>query len=186
LLGRALKELHRINPPASVARCTRFSLEKFTRTAATITHVRPDVTSLAQRLAQLLIAKHREANEAALLHGDLHPKNILLDRERVVLLDLDQAAVGNPAADLGSVIAGLYCNACVGSLAWAEALSLQRAFLTGYGPHDVQSLRWHVAAALLQERALRSVTRVRLDSLAKLPEILATAYAVLNGGLGEN
>jgi Ser/Thr protein kinase RdoA (MazF antagonist) len=144
---------------------------------------------LVQRLSDRLLQRHGAAgeDEPALLHGDVHPKNSLLSNDRVYLLDLDQAAVGNALVDLASVIAGLYCASCVGTLTWGEAVSLRRNLLAGYGPlKDSAALQWHIGAALLTERALRSVTRIRLDNLKKLPDILATAEAVLNGELSEN
>jgi len=39
---------------------------------------------------------------------------------------------------------------------------------------------------LLQERALRAVTRVRTATLQKLNDLLLTAETVLNGGISEN
>jgi aminoglycoside phosphotransferase len=191
-LGRALRELHATTPPASVPQSTRFTPETLTRSAATIGEARPDVAAVVQRLSERLAAQYEtyNADEWMFLHGDLHAKNILLDRERLFLLDLDQAAIGVAAIDLGSVIASLHCDACIGSLTWREASSLRHAFLSGYGPLEgvttVESLRWHVAAALLHERALRGVTRIRPRVLHKLPQLLQIAAAVLNGGIGAN
>ena len=191
-LGKALKMLHRIPPPASLPRSTRFNPEALTQTAATISLARPDVAALVERLAHQLRARHKTlgAGETVFLHGDLHPKNILLDGERLWMLDLDQAMAGPAAVDLGSVIAGFYCDACTGSLTWPQASALRRAFLAGYGRlaerTTRESLRWHTAAALLHERALRAVTRIRTAVLQKLPELLLAAEAVLNGELGED
>ena len=42
-------------------------------------------------------------------------------------------------------------------------------------PPSARSLAWHTAAALLAERALRAVTRVRPDGLERLDEIIAAA-----------
>jgi thiamine kinase-like enzyme len=188
-LGKALKALHSIKTPSSLPHCARFTPEAFAQTAETLTQARPDVASQVQQLAGQLITsgEHSGTGEPVFLHGDVHPKNILLDGERLFLLDLDQAAAGVATVDLGSVIAGLYCNSCTGSLTWREAASLKRALLNGYGPiTSSKALRRHVAAALFQERALRSVSRVRINSLRKLPEILSTAETVLNGGISEN
>ena len=184
-LGEALKILHSITPPSSTPRSTRLTTDGLRQAAVTISQARPEVADLAQRLAGKLIARHDEFSAAkpVLLHGDLHPKNVLLHEERLSLLDLDQAATGAAALDVGSVIAGLYCEVCTGLLTHDDCSSLTNAFLTGYG-FSVDSLRWHVAAALLEERALRTVTRIRFGGLEKLPEILTTAEAVLNGGVG--
>lgn len=181
-LGEALNKLHSITPPSSVPRSTRLTPSGLMQAAATISQARPEVAARVQQLAGKLIACHEEDARAVLLHGDLHPKNALMDDERLFLLDLDQAATGPAALDLGSVIAGLYCEACVTN---GDCSSLIRAFLTGYGLAE-ETLRWYVAAALLEERALRAITRIRFGGLQKLPEILATAEAVLNGGIGAN
>jgi Ser/Thr protein kinase RdoA (MazF antagonist) len=187
--GRALKQLHSTTPPAALPESARFTPEALTRTAATITEARPDVAAVVQRLTNKLVAQHEThgAGERVFLHGDVHPKNFLLAGERLCLLDLDQAALGVAAVDLGSAIAGLHCDACVGSLTWREASLLTRAILAGYGPlKTLESLRWHLAAALLHERALRAVTRIRTPVLQNLPQLLHIAEAVLDGGLSEN
>jgi aminoglycoside phosphotransferase len=191
-LGRALRELHTTAPPSSLPHGARFTPEALMRTAATISEARPDVAPVVQRLTNKLAAQHEvySAGKRVFLHGDVHAKNFLLDRERLCLLDLDQAAFGVAAVDLGSVIAGLHCDACTGLLAWREASSLTRAVLAGYGPFNgtrkLASLRWHVAAALLHERALRAVTRIRTRVLQKLPQLLQIAESVLKGGISEN
>ncbi len=195
-LGRALRELHATAPPPSLRESARFTTKALMRTAATLSEARPDVVPVVQRLTNKLVAQHEiySAGERVFLHGDVHPKNFLLDRGHLWLLDLDQAAFGVAAVDLGSVIAGLHCDACTGLLAWREASSLTRAVLAGYGPlndsrngsRKLASLRWHVAAALLHERALRAVTRIRPRVLRKLPQLLQLAEAVLDGGISEN
>ena len=185
-LGNSLRKLHDIKPPRPAQRSTRLTPEALTQSTAPISQARPDVAGLVRSLSTKLIAQY-EHGEPVFLHGDVHPKNFLLNDDQLFLLDLDQAAVGTAEVDLGSVIAGLYCDACTGIRTWREASTLQRALLTGYGtPQNSHALRWHVAAALLQERALRSVTRVRTATLQKLPELLLTAEAVLNGGISEN
>jgi aminoglycoside phosphotransferase (APT) family kinase protein len=185
-LGKALKRFHEIDLTTSTAPSSRLTPEALTRGGATISAARPDVAEMVQHLTAQLIAQY-EPGRPVFLHGDVHPKNILVNDKNIVLLDLDQVATGIAAADLGSVIAGLYFDACTGSRTWREVSALSRALLSGYdASQQSHALRWHVAAALLQERALRSVTRIRTCGLQKLPEILLTATAVLNGGLREN
>ena len=188
LLGKALNKLHRVSLPPSVPNHSRLTPIGLERAATVIGQVRPDVAPAVQRLTNQLLSQHEKlpVERLVLLHGDVHPKNVVLDRrQRLFLLDLDQAALGPAAVDLGSVIAGLYSDSCLGALFLREASSLKRAFLAGYGPVQA-SLRWHVAAALLEERALRSVSRVRTGGLQKLTEILAMAESVLRGEISEN
>jgi thiamine kinase-like enzyme len=186
-LGKALKTLHHIGSPTSIRSSTRLTPEAIAQAAAVISQARPDAADSVHRLSTQLIAQYEAPRRRVFLHGDVHPKNILLNDDHLFLLDLDQAAIGPPEVDLGSVIAGLYCDACTGSHTARETSLLKCALLNGYdAPQTSRALRWHVAAALLQERALRSVTRVRAANLQKLPEILCAAEAVLNGGVSEN
>lgn len=184
-LGESLRKLHRLNPPATTTKTTRLTPHGLARAAAIIAQAHPKAAEPAQQLADKLIAGYDEIAETnpVLLHGDLHPKNVIVDDERLFLLDLDQAASGAAALDLAGVIAGLHCEACLGLLTDDECSSLITAFVKGYGDNPA-SLCWYVAAALLEERALRAVTRIRFGGLQKLPEILRTAAAVLDGGIG--
>ena len=64
---------------------------------------------------------------------------------------------------------------------------MRSAFLSGYRtlrqlPPE-HSLRWHTAAALVAERAVRAVNRVHLPTLDRLPELLNTADDVLLNGV---
>ncbi|HET6977076.1 MAG TPA: heparinase II/III family protein [Pyrinomonadaceae bacterium] len=181
LLGIALKKLHRITPPDFLSRHRESTPESLLRTAETIGAARPDVSDRAQQLAEALIAAHQTNNSKVLLHGDPHPKNVLLSGQQLSLLDLDQAALGSPMLDVASVIAGIQYDCCIGSISKNQLRTLTEAFLDGYGPVD-DSLRWHVAAALFEERALRTITRVRRDGLRKLPELLDLVLFVPFGG----
>ena len=66
---------------------------------------------------------------------------------------------------------------------------LARCFLDGYATVRTVpaywSVRWHTAAALLTERALRSVNRVRPAGLAHLAELLDEGLALASGDRGE-
>jgi Ser/Thr protein kinase RdoA (MazF antagonist) len=114
----------------------------------------------------------------------VHLKNGLLQGRRVALIDLDQVGLGPAAADLGSALAGLRYHAIVTDEA-ARGQRSQRALLDGYAAlrelPDPAALCWHVAAALLSERALRAVNRIRPGGLAALGAVLADGRAALRG-----
>ena len=102
--------------------------------------------------------------------------------QSATLVDLDQVAGGPAAAELGSAVAGLRYDAVVGALDAGTARSLEHMLLDGYAvtaplPRE-QTLRWYTAAALLAERALRAVNRVRPAGLLRLDEILDEARAI--------
>ena len=101
--------------------------------ASSIGLVRPELAEQASELCDALCTQKKEWNEQSVcLHGDVHPKNGILLEKGVALIDLDQASVGLPAVDLGSLLAALRYERHIGKLTEADECSLANAFLTGY------------------------------------------------------
>jgi aminoglycoside phosphotransferase len=182
-LGNTLAALHRCLLPNSLPRFTRLDADKLGNAATLISRARPDVAEAARRLAFELCSQLPPVDDFVCLHGDVHPKNGIARNEQVTLIDIDQAAAGPAAADLGSLLAALRYNRCVGSISESDESALAESFLSGYRQvhplPDAQSLRWHMAAALLAERALRSVNRIRPEGLLHLRELLSNACEIL-------
>ena len=183
-LGAALGTLHSLPPPAGLRPFVRLAPERQPRAAELIARARPDVAAAAESLAEELRADPPPPVAPVCLHGDVHLKNALLQGRRIALIDLDQVGLGPPAADLGSALAGLRYHALLADDG-ARGARLRQALLDGYAsqrePPDASALRWHVAAALLSERALRAVSRIRPDVLVRLGAVLSEARAVLRG-----
>jgi aminoglycoside phosphotransferase len=180
--GAALATLHSLPVPDGLPRFTRLDAERQAPAADLIGRARPDVAAAAAQLADDLRAAAPAPGEAVVLHGDVHLKNGVCQGRRVALIDLDQAGLGPAAADLGSALAGLRYHHLVGDEV-ARGERVQQALLDGYAEArdlpDPETLRWHVAAALLSERALRAVNRIRPEGLALLGEVLSDARSVL-------
>ncbi len=70
-------------------------------------------STLARRCRRTLdtVSAGPSSELAALVHGDLHDGNVLLDRGRVGLIDLDTAARGDPMNDIGNLGAQLLLRA---------------------------------------------------------------------------
>lgn len=186
-LGAALAALHSLPIPDDLPKFRRLDLDRLQKVAGVIALARPDVAALANRVAEKL----RERRDASpdpdvCLHGDVHPKNGILQHASMALIDLDQAGTGPAAADLGSLLAALRYSRCVGALSPSDERDLAGAFLAGYREArelpGQNTLRWHMAAALLAERALRSVSRIRLDGLHHLDELLMDSWRLLTDG----
>ena len=185
-LGRALACLHRLPAPAHLPEFPRFTNSHMQLAASSIGLVRPDLAQQALELCDALCAQKIELSEASVcLHGDVHPKNGILLDKGIALIDLDQASLGPPAADLGSLLAALRYERYIGLLTETGERALAEAFLCGY--HQIsmlpepESLRWHTAAAMFAERSFRSVSRIRLPGLQCLPELLVDAQSLLAG-----
>jgi aminoglycoside phosphotransferase (APT) family kinase protein len=100
------------------------------------------------------------AEPSAFVHGDPALDQVLLDGERVAVVDFDDAGIGDPYADLGAMVASLGVDAS--RLEGAAA-----AYLDGYReaagrPLDERRLRAHVLRARLATLASR-LRKGRLD-----------------------
>jgi aminoglycoside phosphotransferase len=155
LAGRALRVLHEspVGPPSLPRRSgpegVQAEAEETLRAGEHVAVLLPAVGRTCQEVvSQVVAGLHRVAGEApALNHGDFKSGNLLVDRGRLTILDLDRAAWADPAKDLGKFLVDLrwWCPDPV------RAASLTSAFRAGYGPCD-QS-RWTRAvlfAALFQ------------------------------------
>jgi aminoglycoside phosphotransferase (APT) family kinase protein len=182
--GAALAALHSLPAVTDLPRFTRLGPDRHGPAAELVGRARPDVAVAAARLAGELAGAAPGRGETVVVHGDVHPKNGLLQGRRIALIDLDQTGLGTAAMDLGSALAGLRYRALVDDEA-ARGERVRAALLDGYASARElpgrTDLDWHVAAALLSERALRAVNRVREDGLAHLGAVLADARAVLRG-----
>jgi hypothetical protein len=195
-LGTALARLHAVAPPAR--RFDRVDPGRLDQAVEIVATARPDCAAAAARLRGALGAADG-GGEPVHLHGDTNLRNALLDGDRIALVDLEDAAAGPAAADLGFVLAGLVaaeiqCRAERGRDAGGRAAGDgavgdgaaddgAAALLRGYArlaaPPDVEQLRWHVAASALARIAVPAVGRVRPRVLASLKALLTEAEALL-------
>jgi hypothetical protein len=92
----------------------------------------------------------------ALIHRDLHDKQLLVDGDRVGMLDVDMLAPGDPALDLGNLLAHLDLRAAQGWTTPATARRVADGVLEACAPDG----RTATAA-----QAYRSLTHARLRAL---------------------
>jgi Ser/Thr protein kinase RdoA (MazF antagonist) len=187
-MGRALALLHGLPLPGLPVydRCAAAS-----RRAARDLVIRaiPHVSGLVETLALELDRRERAASADGALHGDVHPKNALADGPDVGLIDVEEMAWGARAADLGSLLARL-CSARTLELETRDRVHrAAMALLEGYASvspvPELPELRWHVAAAMLVERAQRAVTRLNGLALARLDRLVAEGLRLLDAeGVG--
>lgn len=165
-LGRAIACLHQSASAIELTPFERATPLALRRAALLAGRVRPDLKHAALLAADELTRSRPGDTARVTLHGDPHLKNAFIAGDRITLIDFDQACRGPAAADLGSLLAAL----------GDAAPRLERRVLDGYAsiaplpPQD--SIRWHTAAALLTERIVRAVTRVRVPILRELPVLL--------------
>jgi aminoglycoside phosphotransferase len=185
-LAQTLASLHSASIPSHLRRFRRHDPDRLGNCARIIGTARPDVARVANELDRELRSSIPCEEPLVCLHGDVHPKNGIASNGLVTLIDLDQSAVGPTAADLGSMLALLHYNYRIGLITRSRQRELANAFLNAYAgsgqlPSE-KSLSWHTAAALLSERALRSVNRVRPEGLQHLSWLLNDAREILRTG----
>jgi aminoglycoside phosphotransferase len=178
MIGAAVRCLHAQPPPAAgtgvhgpreEARVLADWLERLawhdSRTAARVRerarHVLGDLAALP-------------AGRPALIHRDLHDKQILLgDGGAVGLIDLDTLTLGDPAIDLANLAAHFDLRARQAGADLATAAAQREALLAGYGASAAQRRRVEV-----YERA----ARLRLACVyAFRPRWAAVAAALAEG-----
>ena len=183
-VGASLAALHDLPAPGFIHPFKRLRVDAVVRAARVIAQCRPDLASRAIALAEKLATSfQRNEQPEVLLHGDVHPKNAIVANGSVTLIDLDQVGSGSAAADLGSLIASLEYERCVGQTTDTQTAALMESCLAGYASRKQlpakQSLNWHTAAALVEERALRAISRVRVNGLEHMDQLLRRATEVL-------
>ena len=185
-LAKTLASLHAAPIPSHLPHFHRHDLEGLHKCARIVGMARPDVATVAKELDCDLRSTVPSREDLVCLHGDVHPKNGIALNGLVTLIDLDQGAVGPAAADLGSLLALLHYNWRIGLLTRRRKQQLASAFLDAYACSrqlpTQRCLRWHTAAALLSERALRSVNRIRPEGLHHLSQLLDDAKEILRTG----
>jgi len=133
-------------------------------------------TLLARRIAERLRTAGYECRP---IHGDFYDLQVLLAGDSVGILDLDEAALGDPAADLGNFLAHRCINRVLRSALPADVI--QEALLSGYrqraGSINPSRVALHTAITLLRIsthgfRGREPNWPTRLDSLLAQAETL--------------
>lgn len=143
---------------------------------------RARLMSLVHRLAEL--AEIQGLRPTALLHGDLHLKNFLVTPTSTAIIDLDTLSLGDPIQELGSFAASLYYRALMRGEPLKQAEANIETFIEGYAAHvdwEVPpfSLNFYTAAALIAERASRSITRIKAQEPETIERIIDLAEQLL-------
>lgn len=185
-LAQALADFHSVTIPNQLGRFRRHDPDRLRNCARIVAMARPDVATVVSKLDRELRSTIPDEGPLVCLHGDVHPKNGIAANGLITLIDLDQSAIGPAAADLGSMLALLHYNWRTGLITRTKEREFANAFLDAYagaGQLPTQrSLTWHTAAALLSERALRAVNRIRPEGLHHLPQLLNDAREILRTG----
>jgi predicted glycosyltransferase len=189
LAAESLAALHRANVFDGSSKGADDWPARFGRVVDLVGRVRPASVDRLREVTGILIGQlpDVQADASVLLHGDLHPRNILIHDGRAALIDFDNVRVGCPCQDLRSFIAGLhYLGVSSGQpsgLIDNAATSFIDAYQTCVAREiSPSALRWHTAACIVAERMYRCVTQIHagrghlLDDLIELSHRLVRPH----------
>jgi len=176
--GRALAEFHELDSRAGRCR-DGLDREELLGLAADLGELLPDEAARVAELGERLVARAaflgRDA--AALVHGDFHAGQVLIDRSgHPVLVDLDRSGSGHPLVDVGGMLA---------HLEESGAPQAAEPFLNGYRQvsgraHDGERLRIATAAALFR-RSIFPFRRLSPAWPSRITERLNRVEQLLEG-----
>ncbi|MDH5775761.1 MAG: aminoglycoside phosphotransferase family protein [Nitrospirota bacterium] len=153
-----------------------------------LTHLEPPVMTLLQTTITLLIDQWKGLGDQpeTTLHGDLHFKNFIVDGTSVAMIDLDEIGRGSPFHDMGSCISFLLYQGQEMGLVESRIEALVKVFVQGYrrrATWDVPEpvLRWHVAAALIDERVRRCLKKAKPGTVKQVERLLKLASHLVCG-----
>jgi hypothetical protein len=194
--ARTIAALHRlpIAAPAHRIELDRTNPGRLRRSAASLRRCRPDLAKPVAEIESSILAGLAAIGEPASVpvHGDLKPAHLLFDEDRVVMLDLDKFAAGEPMLDVISMLMPLRRE---GETRFGGR-SLARVFAEEYFAHVPaaweERLLPHYAWGLLREASTFAMSVREDQRAAKLGRhkrrenhvelLIAEAQAMLTNG----
>lgn len=177
-IAKGLASLHR-DVPANVA-CVECSdpagdlPSKVEKLGDAFPDFHTALRALQQRLERR--APERHALRQTFIHGDFHLRQLLADEDRVVFLDFDECASGDPLQDLASFLVDLHFY----DFEPAQVTTLGAAFLQAYMDASCLEVRradlaWHIRLQWFT-KAYRAYRQHLPDRQARVRELLALAW----------
>lgn len=101
-LAESLLAFHATSPPtATPTRTESDDLANAVSGLEALRRLNVGVGDLVEPVATSLAAAEPRGRTTALIHGDLHDKNVMVNEQGVWFIDLERVAIGSPASDLG-------------------------------------------------------------------------------------
>jgi phosphotransferase family enzyme len=190
VVGRALAALHATRVTRSVLRSAVDVLEDLRPRLGELC-VRFPAEATALRRAALALERAAPPLPAppAFLHGDFGPTNLLWRKGTIVALDFDKCAHGDPALDLGNLLAQLRRMSVrapqeLSDFPWARAAVLDAYRRGGVPDPDFERrLAWYERAILLRKSHRLACNSARHPDTQLNPQRQAEARALLSGAL---
>jgi hypothetical protein len=185
-VAAAMAALHR--SPLQPARRLRLGDEaaKLERARAALgrfyPRLAPDIEAV---LGELIERAPDEPERVVPVHGDFHCNQVLVQDERVAVIDFDLFGMGDPLHDVGRFLSR-FCAYAQGKLPSRQAAAAQASFLSTYQilvpwSVDRERLAWIMATLLVNRQVLKSVKKLSAGGPEPVAELLESAARVARG-----
>jgi aminoglycoside phosphotransferase (APT) family kinase protein len=155
--ARSIARFHSLSIPLKTRRGIKEEHKTVTRWSELLVKIRPDLAGRIKTLRDHILADLADRSYMRTpVHADFHHTNILVEGTTARIIDLDEAAYGDPCVDIGRFLASLRIPSLrtFGSI---HALDKERErFLCEYLNHreeDIQNIRLFESASLLTAAA---------------------------------
>lgn len=126
LTSQSLAALHAVQIEARLKekRTLPIGLDHARERAGRLQFAAPDLgrkaEALLDRVARFM---PEETPELTFLHGDFKGTQVLIDGDKLSVIDLDSACIGDPAVDVGNMMADLHREAALGGMAYPRDMA---------------------------------------------------------------
>ncbi len=132
-VGRLLAQLHSQQTTKLPRRALKEETQKIQRSADDLAIILPSVKDLLNAVSEKCVEQLSQLQPIEVaIHGDCHPQQFLVDESKVAILDLDNAAMGHPAEDLGNFLAHLEREVLLGRVRRSLCEQLSEELTAGY------------------------------------------------------
>ncbi|MEO7366930.1 MAG: phosphotransferase [Gemmatimonadaceae bacterium] len=131
--GRRLAEIHASEPDGLPEWSHSGAAGRLHEIAAVFGVLLPPLFDRMLEVSSRVMAALNDVNGASVVsHGDFHTEQILIDGDRIALIDFDEALMAPPAFDIGSFISRLQMNAARGEISERVSEDAAESFVEGY------------------------------------------------------
>ncbi|MCH9031294.1 MAG: aminoglycoside phosphotransferase family protein [candidate division Zixibacteria bacterium] len=184
-VSRSLARLHMVSSPLLPSVSLKARLSKVQDWAEFLQYAGEEAQA---RVASLVENFFRKADslldqDATFVHGDFHPGQIILDDERIWILDLERSHIGDPINDIGCILAHLELRSMRGKL--PDDNRLRELFLGEYSKIrsvPLPSERINIWSAFwMLHLATKPLRRLKKNWKSQTLDLLSKCDNLLNG-----
>lgn len=184
--AKAVSEFHKLDVDAP-QRPVADDVARLREAEDTVRAARPDLAPDVADLVNAVVAG-LDAAPTAIIHGDLKPEHILIDGDRIALIDFDLCAAADPVIDVAHLIAFLGASQERARSRREQPASAAQVFVEEYFAHAPAAWRarlplYHAMTGI--HRAAGLCRRRGPGGQERVESVLREGHALLAGEAGE-